>query len=111
MPPLPVISGLESIRALQRLGYTESRRRGSHVRLSCPGRLPVTVPDHETLDRGTLRSIIRAARLTVETFMGPGTEDPLELAANVYRGLRPEEIDDIERIALDRSHFFTSPHS
>lgn len=43
-------------------------------------------------------------QITVETFMGPGTEDPLELAANVYRGLRPEEIDDIERIALDRSH-------
>jgi len=50
-------------------------------------------------------------QITVETFMGPGTEDPLELAASVYRGLRPEEIDDIERIALDRSHFFTSPHS
>lgn len=34
-------------------------------------------------------------------------EDPLELAARVYRGLPPEEIDEIERIALDRSHFFT----
>lgn len=50
-------------------------------------------------------------QITVETLMGPGTEDSLELAANVYRGLRPEEIDEIERIALDRSHFFTSPHS
>jgi predicted RNA binding protein YcfA (HicA-like mRNA interferase family) len=68
VPPLPV-SGLECIRALQRLGYAESRRTGSHVRLSCPGRPPVTVPDHETLDRGTLRSIIRATRLTVDDFL------------------------------------------
>jgi hypothetical protein len=27
------------------------------------------VPDHETLDRGTLRSIIRATRLTVDDFL------------------------------------------
>lgn len=46
-------------------------------------------------------------QLTVETTAGTG-EDPLELAARVYRGLQPEEIDEIERMALDRSHFFTS---
>lgn len=28
----------------------------------------VVVPDHETLDRGTLRAIIREARLIVEEF-------------------------------------------
>jgi len=37
--------------------------------------------------------------------------DPQELAAGVYRGLRPEEIDEIERIALDRTHFFASARS
>ena len=46
-------------------------------------------------------------QLTVETTAGI-QEDPLELAARVYRGLQPEEIDEIERMALDRSHFFTS---
>ncbi len=46
-------------------------------------------------------------QLTVERVAGID-EDPLELAARVYRGLRPEEIDEIERMALDRSHFFTS---
>ncbi len=47
-------------------------------------------------------------QLTVEIAARPQHEDPLELAARVYRGLRPEEIDEIERIALDRSQFFTS---
>ena len=39
-------------------------------------------------------------QLTVGTTTRPEREDPLELAARVYRGLRPEEIDEIERIAL-----------
>ena len=39
-------------------------------------------------------------RITVEPVRQRGTEDPLELAARVYRGLPPEEIDEIERIAL-----------
>lgn len=34
-------------------------------------------------------------------------EDPLSLAAKVYEGLSDEEIDEIEKIALDRSHFFS----
>ena len=50
-------------------------------------------------------------QLTVETTARPEQEDPLELAARVYQGLRPEEVDEIERIALDRSQFFTSTRS
>ena|SRR5688572_3668708 len=33
--------------------------------------------------------------------------DGLSLLTQVYEGLSPEEIDEIEQIALDRSHFFT----
>lgn len=64
MPPLPVISGADCVKALGHLGYTKLRQRGSHVRLTCPGRSPVTVPLHATLDRGTLRSILRTAEVT-----------------------------------------------
>jgi hypothetical protein len=38
----------------------------SHVRLVCPGKPPVTVSLHRTLDRGTLRSIIRADDFSVD---------------------------------------------
>ncbi len=41
--------------------------------------------------------------LTVERAARPEHEDPIGLAARVYQGLRPEEIDEVERIALDRS--------
>jgi predicted DNA-binding antitoxin AbrB/MazE fold protein len=50
-------------------------------------------------------------QLTVETVGAPSAKDPLELAAHVYQGLRPEDIDEIERIALDRSRFFTTSRS
>ena len=33
-------------------------------------------------------------------------EEFLELASQVYEGLSEEDIDEIERIALDRSNFF-----
>lgn len=69
MPPLPVISGRECVAALSRLGYRVVRQRGSHVRLNCPGRAPLTVPDHRTLDTGTLREIIRTAGLSVQEFL------------------------------------------
>jgi len=68
--PLPVVSGRECVRALQRLGFHVMRQRGSHVILerSAPSAL-VVVPDHKELDRGTLRGILRQARVEVDTFI------------------------------------------
>lgn len=39
------------------------------MRLTCDGRAPVTVPLHPTMDRGTLRSILRAAEISVDDFV------------------------------------------
>ena len=69
MPPLPVISGSACIAALAKLGYSTVRQKGSHVRLACPGRPPVTVPMHATLDRGTLRSILRSCEISAAEFI------------------------------------------
>lgn len=44
-------------------------------------------------------------RLTVEP-PAASEKNPLELAAQVYEGLSESEIDEIERIALDRGDFF-----
>jgi predicted RNA binding protein YcfA (HicA-like mRNA interferase family) len=68
MPELPVISGDKCIAALVRAGYSVARTRGSHVRLRCAGRKPVTVPRHDELDRGTLRSILRTVSMSTEEF-------------------------------------------
>ncbi|MFQ5423486.1 MAG: type II toxin-antitoxin system HicA family toxin [Phycisphaerae bacterium] len=71
MSRLPVVSGRETVAALQRIGYVVVRQRGSHIRMrhsSDTGRGPVTVPQHRTLKPGTLRAILRDARLSVEQF-------------------------------------------
>jgi predicted RNA binding protein YcfA (HicA-like mRNA interferase family) len=68
MPELPIISGDECIAALGRIGYVIARTKGSHLRLRCPGRKPLTVPRHHELDRGTLRAILRTAGISVEEF-------------------------------------------
>jgi predicted RNA binding protein YcfA (HicA-like mRNA interferase family) len=64
----PLISGAQCVAALAKIGYVVVRQKGSHVRLACPQRSPVTVPMHAELDRGTLRSILRTVDLSEEEF-------------------------------------------
>ena len=68
MPPLPLLSGRKLVRILGKIGYTVVRQRGSHMRLSCPGRKSVTVPNYKTIDRLLLLKILRDAELRVEEF-------------------------------------------
>ena len=71
MPKLPVVSGEEAVRALQRGGFVFEHQSGSHVSLRHPGTgRTVSVPVHggRDLPTGTLRGIIRDAGLTVEEF-------------------------------------------
>ena len=56
-------------RALEKLGYRIVRSRGSHYRLVCSGRSPLTVPRHRELDRTTLRTMIRQAGRPIEEFI------------------------------------------
>ena len=70
MPPLPVVSGRETVAAFHALGWQVSRQRGSHIVLTKPWQ-PVTlsVPDHRELASGTLRRLIRNAGITVDEFI------------------------------------------
>ena len=70
MPRLPVISGADAVRAFQRAGWQIDRQRGSHVVLLKPGEIAsLSVPQHRELAPGTLRSLIRAAGMTVAEFV------------------------------------------
>ena len=61
MPKLPVVSGREAVRALERIGYRLDRQRGSHMilRHGDPPHRRLTVPDHRELAKGTLRASVR----------------------------------------------------
>ncbi|MDO8545027.1 MAG: type II toxin-antitoxin system HicA family toxin [Opitutaceae bacterium] len=70
MPSLPVLSGRDTVAAFVKLGWQVARQRGSHVILVKPGHIAsLSVPDHREVARGTLRSLIRAAGLTVDEFV------------------------------------------
>ena len=69
MTRLPVVSGDECIKALQKLGYQVKRTRGSHIWLVCPGRSPIPVPKHKELGRGILRKIITTADISIDEFV------------------------------------------
>ena len=69
MPRLPAISGREVVRVFEGVGWKVSRREGSHIILTKPGMAAtLSIPDHREIRRGTLRSLIRKAGLTVEEF-------------------------------------------
>ena len=66
-PRLPVVSGAQLIRALERHGWQVIRQRGSHVRLRHPDRQTLlVVPLHKELKRGTLHGILRDAGLDAD---------------------------------------------
>ena len=67
---LPIVSGREAVRAFGKLGWSVARQSGSHIVLTKTGEIAtLSVPDHSELAKGTLRSLIRAANITVEMFV------------------------------------------
>ncbi|MEI7708208.1 MAG: type II toxin-antitoxin system HicA family toxin [Chlorobium sp.] len=68
MPKLPIVSGSEVIRALQRLGFIVLRQRGSHVILR-RGSQGCVVPDHREVKTGTLAGLLKQAGVSVDEFV------------------------------------------
>ena len=64
------MSGREVVKALQRAGFYVKRQKGSHIVLRRDNPFAqVVVPDHKSIDTGTLASIIDGADLSVEGFI------------------------------------------
>ncbi len=69
MSYLPVVSGKECVAALERLGFHVKRQSGSHIIMRREEPFSqITIPNHKTLDRGTLFNIIRSTDLNVNEF-------------------------------------------
>ena len=67
---LPILSGREVVSVFEKFGWTIARQRGSHILMTKEnGIVTLSVPDHKEVARGTLRSLIRSANLTVDEFI------------------------------------------
>lgn len=65
------ISGKRAVKILQDHGFEIARQRGSHVVLTkyeTGSKLTTVVPLHKELKRGTIRSIAKLARMSLEDF-------------------------------------------
>jgi len=72
MPKLQKVSGEIAIRTLEKLGFKRIRQRGSHVILkkqTSEGEIGCVVPLHKELAVGTLRGILKQAKLSIDEFM------------------------------------------
>ena len=71
MPPaFPVLKGREVVRIFEALGWQVARQNGSHIIMVKNGEsATLSIPDHNEVAKGTLRSLIRAAGITVSEFV------------------------------------------
>jgi predicted RNA binding protein YcfA (HicA-like mRNA interferase family) len=70
MASLPVISGSETVKVFERFRWTVARQTSSHIIMTHEGQIAsLSVPNHKEVARGTLRSLIRSANLTVDEFV------------------------------------------
>ena len=67
MPKLPLLSGQQIVTALERLGFTRMRQRGSHVVMRREQQGCV-VPLHKEVKPGTLAGILRQAGVSTDDF-------------------------------------------
>jgi predicted RNA binding protein YcfA (HicA-like mRNA interferase family) len=67
---LPVLSGREVVRVFESFGWEFARQSASHMILVKEGEVAtLSIPDHREVAKGTLRSLIRTAGLTVNEFV------------------------------------------
>ena len=70
MPVVPLLSGRDVVKVFAAFGWQAVRQNGSHIVLVKEGHTAtLSVPDHKEVARGTLRSLIRDADLTVGEFV------------------------------------------
>ena len=66
---LPLFSGKQVVRALERLGFEEIGRKGSHVKMKHADGHMIVFPFHDEIDRFTLKGALQDAEITVEDFL------------------------------------------
>lgn len=71
MPKTPIVSAIEVIKVLSKIGYDADHQTGSHIilrRREHPHKR-LTVPNHKEIAKGTLKAILEEAELTIDEFI------------------------------------------
>ena len=66
---LPLLSGQVILKALERLGFVEVHRKGSHVKMKHADGRTIVFPFQDEVDRYTLKGALRDASIEIEDFL------------------------------------------
>ncbi len=66
---LPLLSGRQVVKALERLGFIEVHRKGSHVKMKHADGRMIVFPFHDEVDRFTLKGALRDADVDLAEFL------------------------------------------
>ena len=70
MPIVPILRPREVVKTFEKIGWEVARQRSSHIILTKEGHIAtLSIPNHPRVARGTLRSLIARAEITVEEFL------------------------------------------
>lgn len=66
---MQILSGKDVVKIFKKLGWEVARQRGDHIVMTKENEIvTLSVPNHKEIAKGTLRSLIRSAELTVSEF-------------------------------------------
>jgi predicted RNA binding protein YcfA (HicA-like mRNA interferase family) len=66
---IPLLSCRQVKIALERMGFVESHRKGSHIKMThLDGRI-IVFPCHKEIDKYTLKGALKDAEIDLETFL------------------------------------------
>jgi predicted RNA binding protein YcfA (HicA-like mRNA interferase family) len=66
---LPLLTGSQVLKTLQRLGFREISRKGSHVKMRHEDGRIIVFPFHKEVDRFTLKGALKDAEIEIENFV------------------------------------------
>ena len=66
---LPLLSGRQVYSALNRIGFVEINRRGSHVKMKHADSRKIVFPYHNEIDRFTLKGALKDAEIDIDEFI------------------------------------------
>ena len=66
---LPLLSGKQVLSTLQRMGFVELHRKGSHVKMQHRDGRRIVFPFHAEVDRFTLKGALRDATIDLDDFI------------------------------------------
>jgi predicted RNA binding protein YcfA (HicA-like mRNA interferase family) len=66
---LPLLSGKQVLAILERMGFVEVHRKGSHVKMLHPDGRKIVFPYHTEVDRYTLKGALQDAEVDLDEFL------------------------------------------